>query len=294
MDYSFHQPIVLFLNHGLTNLQPTAFNTLTHHNTMSYKEYYKEIKNELEEFSDVVYFEHLTEDEVLALENKIGVSIKPLFREYLLAFGFIQDIFDKVVTDLDEFLEDFEFIEATYKGYLPIYSEIGDKDKIYMINNTDLQDDFVYRAIINNSDKIGKAKKFKLFQELIEKPLLKLNNNHKRRCLNINKVNNTEFTFKEDAFVALGEIFKNDGFKQKTKWRPKYFPDNLFGTEVAIFNLFDFEFIVEWDEDDSQYFFELEEPILIEKEKSVISKIERSLMDHNIEYIILPKNQTTC
>jgi len=251
---------------------------------MSYKEYYTEIKNKLEKFSDVVYFEHLTEDEVLALENRIGQTIKPLFREYLLAFGFIQDVFDKVVTDKVTFLEDFDFIEDTYKGYLPIYSEIGEKDKIYLINNSDLHDDFVYRVSVDRFDKMGKAKKFKPFQEFIEKPLAKLNTSYKRRCLNINKVNNTEFTFKEGAFVAFGEIFKNDVFKQKTKWRAKYFPDNLFGSEIAIFNLFDFEFIVERDEDGSQYFFELEEPIFIEKEKSVISKIERSLKAQNIEY----------
>ena len=147
---------------------------------MQYKEYYTEIKNKLEKFSDVVYFEHLTEDEVLALENRIGQSIKPMFRDYLLAFGFTQDVFNKVVTGIGSFLEDFDFIEDTYKGYLPIYSEIGEKDKIYLINNSDLLDDFVYRVMVDESDKMGKAKKFKPFQEFIEKPLLKLNTTYKR------------------------------------------------------------------------------------------------------------------
>ena len=70
---------------------------------MDYSKYYKEIKEKLIEFSKVVYYEPMTEDKILEIEKKIGQSIKPLYREYLLTFGMTQDVFEKLITDIDSF-----------------------------------------------------------------------------------------------------------------------------------------------------------------------------------------------
>ena len=61
-------------------------------------------------------------------------------------------------------------------------------------------------------------------------------------------------------------------------------PENIFGDEVSIFELFDDDIIIERDDDNSQYRFELEEPILIDREKSIILKTERLLNVQRIKY----------
>ncbi len=251
---------------------------------MDYRKYYKEIKEKLIEFSKVVYYEPMIEDEILEMEKKIGQSIKPLYREYLLTFGITQDIFEKLITDLDSFFEDFDFIKNSLKGYLPIFSELDLEDTIYLINNKDLQDDFVYKVKIDNNDKIRQIKKLKLFQQIIEESISKLKKSHKNRCLNKNKVNNAEFNISGKDFNDFIEIFKAEGLKQKTDWQPKYYPENIFGDEVAIFELFDNEIIIERDDDYSQYRFELEEPILTNNEKSIIRITEELLKVQRIKF----------
>jgi len=85
------------------------------------------------------------------------------------------------------------------------------------------------------------------------------------------KINNTEFIIPGDYFPDFVEKFKALGLKQKTEWGPEYYPENLFGDEIAIFELYDSEIQFERDQEKEHYRFELEEPILTEKENSIIS-----------------------
>jgi hypothetical protein len=248
---------------------------------MDYKKYYNEVKEKLELFSEVVYYESMTDEDIRGIEKKIGQTIKPLYREYLLIFGMVQDAFEKLVNDIDSLFEDFDFIKKTLKDYLPIFSDIDVEDTIFLINNNDLLDDYVYSVKIDNDDNIGKLKKLKPFQQIIEESISDLTKNYKTRCLNVNKVNNTEFNISGKDFI---EIFKTEGLKQKTDWQPKYYTNNIFGDEVAIFELFDNKITIERDEDNLQYRFELEESILSKNENSIISKTEKLLQIQRIEF----------
>ena len=89
---------------------------MKHHQNMDYKKFYKEIQNRLRKYSDVVYYEPKPDNEILDMEKVIGKSIKPLFREYLSAFGMTQDAFDWLVTSYESFLEDFDFIKLCDKN----------------------------------------------------------------------------------------------------------------------------------------------------------------------------------
>lgn len=251
---------------------------------MDYKKYYKEIKDRLKEFSDVVYYEPMSNNEILDIEKRIDKIIKPLYREYLSTFGMNQDIFDELITRVESFLEDCDFIKDSLKDYLPISIEVDVEDTIYLINNKDLQDDFVYEVIIDNKNNIGKIKKTKLFHQIIEESIANLENNHNDRCLNTNKVNNTEFTISGNDYPDFVDIFKTEGLKQIMDWKPKYYPENIFGDEVALFELFNERIIIQRDENNSQYRFELEEPIIIEKEKSIILKTEQLLNANRIKF----------
>lgn len=235
-------------------------------------------------FSDVVYYEPMSNEEILDVEKKIGARIKPLYREFLSSFGMTQDIFDELRTNIDSFFEDYWFIKDSLNGYLPIYSDIDEEDTIYLINNKDLQDEFVYIVNVDVNDKIGKIKKLKPFKKIIEESISDLQNNYTDRCLNRDKVNVTEFIISGNDFPAFVDIFKIEAIKQKTEWKPKYYPDNIFGDEIAIFELFEKKIIIERDDDKSQYRFELEEPILTDIEKSIICKTEQLLNVQRIEY----------
>ncbi len=81
------------------------------------------------------------------------------------------------------------------------------------------------------------------------------------------------------------EKFKSEGLKQITEWKPKYYPDNILGDVVAIFKLYDDEITIERDDYLSIYSFELDEPVLIEKNKSVSRKIHNFLNDNNIQFM---------
>jgi len=263
---------------------------MKHHGNMDYKKFYKEIQNRLRKYSDVVYYEPMPDYEILDMEKVIGKSIKPLYREYLSAFGMTQDVFDWLGTSYESFLEDFDFIKASLKDYLPIFSDLEleeDEDEvepIYLINNEDLSDNFVYVVIVGDYDKIGDLRKLKTFHQLIEESVSKLENNYKDRCPNKHKVNITEFSIPGTDFPAFVDSFKTVGLKQLTEWKPKYYPENIFGYELAIFELFNQNMIFERDDDDSQYRFELEEPLLTDKEKSIIRKTEQLLKVHLIKH----------
>ncbi|MDD2635832.1 MAG: hypothetical protein PHW82_10070 [Bacteroidales bacterium] len=254
---------------------------------MDYKKYYKEIEESLMKFSEFVYYEPMTKDEILEIEKRIGQTIKPLYREYLLSFGMIQDVFEELRTNLDRFFEDFDFIKDSLSGYLPIASGIDFEDIIVLINNNDLQDDFVYNVEVDSNNKIGKLKKIKPLQEIIDESILELENDYQDRCRNEDKINIVEFILSNNDFTKFIEIFKAVGIKQKTDWKPKYYPENIFGYEVAIFELFNNEIIFERDdigEGNTKYRFELEEPILTDYEKSIIKRTEQLLDNHKIRF----------
>ena len=138
---------------------------------MDYIKYYKEIKDKLKKFSDVVYYEPMSNSEILEIEKRIGRTIKPLYSEYLSTFGMTQDVFDELQTSINLFLKNFDFINNSLMDYLPISSDIDDEEKIFLINNNDLQDDFVYYVKVDSNDKIGKIRKRKHFHQIIEESI---------------------------------------------------------------------------------------------------------------------------
>jgi hypothetical protein len=251
---------------------------------MNYQTYYKGIKDQLAKYSDVVYYEPLSEKEIQAIEKQIGTTIKSLFREYLLTFGFTQDIFEKVTALKDSWLDDVEFIKNSYPDYLPVFCDIDEDDTLYLINNIDPEDDYVYQVIVEDDEPSNKKVKIQTFQSLIEEGISELAKDPEDRTLNTEKANVVEFKFHGNSFSSFIESFKNKGLKQTTNWRAKYFPDNIFGDEVADFELFDVTITIERDADHKLHEFELEEPVYTKKENSMIAKIIVLLNAEGIEY----------
>ncbi|MCT4613520.1 MAG: hypothetical protein N4A49_01445 [Marinifilaceae bacterium] len=251
---------------------------------MDYKEYYKEVKKRLEPFSEVIYFEPMTDEEVIDLENRLGQTINPMYREYLLAFGMVQDAFENLATDTESLLEDFEFIEEKYSNYLPIFSDEDFEDTISLINNKNPIDNYVYNVDIDSDDNIGKLKKTKTFQQIIEESIFEIKQNYKNRCLNKDKVNSAEYSLSGRCFADFIKVLETEGLKQIKDWQPKYSPNNMFGDEIAIFELFDQEIIIQRNLEDSIYIFDLEEALISEENISIIRKIESLLKLNRIKF----------
>jgi hypothetical protein len=251
---------------------------------MDYKIYYKNIEIKLKEYSDVVYYEPLTNDEILEIEKQIGKTIKPLYRDFLSTFGVVQDAFEKLQTTVDKMVKDYVFLKKPYKDYLPIFCELDVEDTYYLINNIDLLDDNVYVVKVNSNDKIGKLKKHISFQQIIEDSVSDISKNYKNRSSNNDKVNSAKFIISADDFDNFLEVFKVYGLTKISDWQPKYAPKNYFGDEVAKYELNNCEIVIQRTAEHDEYSFEVEEPILTPKDNSIIVKTEKLLKDSGIEF----------
>jgi len=105
-----------------------------------YRNYYQALKTRLQAFSDVVYYEPLSERGIRELEKHLGQTIKPLYREYLRAFGLTQDIFETFRIDRETMLEVFDSIRDSRAGYLPLSVDLADAETLYLLNNRDQSD----------------------------------------------------------------------------------------------------------------------------------------------------------
>jgi hypothetical protein len=251
---------------------------------MDYKIYYKNIEKKLEDFSDVVFYEPLSENDILKIEKQIGQTINPVYREFLLTFGFMQDVFGKLQTNVDTLFEDYNFLKRLFKNYIPIFCELDFEDTYYLINNNDIEDDYVYCVKVNNNDKISKLKKYMSFQRIIEESLTELKKDYLERTPNTEKVNNTEFVIPTKNYEEFAELCKILSLVKVSDWTPKYAPKNFFGDEVAKFQFDNIEIVVKKSAEQNEFCFEIEESILTPEEKSIILKTEKLLKDNGIEF----------
>ena len=254
-----------------------------------YRDYYQAIKTRLQAFSDVVYYEPLPERAIRELEKHLGQTIKPLYREYLRAFGLTQDIFETFRIDRETMLEVFDSIRDSRAGYLPLSVDLADAETLYLLNNRDQSDQQVYVARVADDGSLGTLRKLKPFQELIEAALTTLPKQARTRCPNSAKINVLEVHIPGPAFAAFSAHFAKEGLTQETEWGPPYYPENLFDVEVARFRLWGQELRIERTADRSQYGFELAEPILTGRAQSLLQKTERLLKRRG-----LPFEKTEC
>ncbi len=75
------------------------------------KAFFEKIMNELEPLKEVVYFEPLSEEEVVELEKEWNTQLKPIVREFLLHLGFIQDVVKALSMDKESVEEDIRWLK---------------------------------------------------------------------------------------------------------------------------------------------------------------------------------------
>jgi len=225
----------------------------------------------------------MTEEEVSQFEQKFGRKINLVFREFLLTFGFTQDILRDFNIDEESILEDVEYLRDKLPDYFPIYIEVGEFDTIYLMSNSNRTDNIVYK-VRDNGGELGEITKYDTFTNILEKSIQMIVDNPGDRCPNSKKINNYEYTFTSKYYDDFIEILNAAGLKQKTDWRAKYYPDNIFGDEIAIFELLGEDVLLERNEDKTEYRLEFDEPLLIAKKNSISMKIDNLLKAKRIEY----------
>lgn len=248
---------------------------------------FQEIQEKADRFSEYIYYEPLSEDEVNHFEIKIKTKIPKFYKEFLLTFGFVQDVCKELQTSKESFIEDVYFLNSNLPDYFPIKTDIGELNTIYIIKKDG--DEMVYKTYENETEKLSKLTKYKPFSNILESSLQEIENNLEGRCLNTEKINCYEFKFGGKDYESFIELFRIVGLEQKTKWKPKYYPENYFGDDVATFTMLGIEVELERNEDKSEYLFEIDEPILTIKKNSIVENICSLLKTQRIAY---EKNET--
>lgn len=250
------------------------------------KAYFEKIKKRIEPLKDVVYYEAINEDEILELEKEWKVSFKPIVREFLMNFGFTQDVIKNLQIDKEDMKDNLDWLrESKLNNYLPIKTKLtAERNLVIAMNNDDKEDYYLYEIDLETSDKSKIIRRRKrTFTEIIDRGLSKIS--VKKRCKNINKINSTEFRIEALNNQDFLSILEDSKIKQITEWRDKYYPENIFGTKMAKFEMFEkIRLLIERDETGTEYKFSIEESILLDKKESLILKMERLLKKNNLEF----------
>lgn len=244
---------------------------------------FKEFQKRLNIFSDSVYYEPMSEEEIIDFEKKIGKRLNSVYREFLSTFGLIHDIFKSIDISEESILEDVDYLRDKLPGYFPIFIDVDEVDTIYLMSMTDPDSEEIYKVVDENNH-LGEIQPYKTLTELLSLSIHEIEYGEDERCLNTKKINCFEYTFESKYFNDFIEMFKASGLEQLSDWHPKYYPDNIFGDELAEFTFNGISFNIEVDEDKTEYRFEFDEPILTKKEDSIAKQVDELFNVQKIKY----------
>lgn len=251
------------------------------------KEYYKVIKEKIAPFEGMVYYEGESEARIAQLEQKWGIKIRPIFREFLLHFGFTQDLVSELHIMTADFMGDDVDLLRTLKvdGFLPIMTEVDEDYNTFIIaiKNDDTEDDTIYHIIYDEmTEKLKQNKKTKqTFTGLIDKAIEELRVGE--RSDNTDKIVYTDFAIHTFNLPDIIEAFKSANIKQVTKWQH---PADPMADETAEFELFESNKIAfERDNLSKKYTIEVRESASVVKEKTSVSKkLEKLLKVSDLKF----------
>lgn len=244
---------------------------------------FKEFQKRVNRFPDTVYYEPMTEEEIVEFEKKLGKRLNSVYREFLATFGVVQDILENINTSEESILADVDYLKDKLPDYFPIFIDIDEVETIYLMSSSNPDSEKIFK-VINDDEKLGKIEPFKTLTELLSISIQEMENEGDERCPNSEKINAFEYSFESKFYDDFIDIFKAAGLEQLSDWQPKYYPDNLFGDEIAEFNFKGMSFHMERNEGKTEYRFEFVEPILTKKEESIAYNINHLLQTHRIKH----------
>lgn len=244
---------------------------------------FEKLKIRVDRFLETVYYEPMSEGEIVELEKRIGKSLNTVYREFLLTFGLVQDINDSINSSVEEILEDVDYLREKLPDYFPIFVDVDEEDTIYLMSTLNPESEKIFK-VVDDDGKLGKIQYHTTLTDLLFNSIQEIERNESERCPNSEKINCFEYSFEREFYTDFIEIFTAAGLKQLSDWQPKYYPNNVFGDEIAKFVFYGMNFQMERNEDETEYRFEFDESILIKKEESIAKKFDELFEVQRIKY----------
>ncbi len=244
---------------------------------------FEKLKKRVDRFPETVYYEPMSEGEIIEFEKRIGKGLNLVYREFLLTFGLIQDINDSIKRSIEATLEDVDYLRDKLPEYFPIFLDVDEEDTIYLMSTSNLESEKIFK-VVDDDGKLGEIQYHTTLTDLLSNSIQEIEKNEDERCPNSEKINCYQYSFEGGFYADFIEIFTAAGLKQLSDWKPKYYPDNIFGDEIAEFVLYEMNFQIERNEDATAYRFEFDESILIKNEKSIVKKVDELFEVQRIKY----------
>jgi len=249
------------------------------------KKYYEGIIKKIEPLKEFIYYKPIEEEELLNLEDEWDIKFRPIIREFLLQFGFTQDVIKKWKMDKEVMKENLEILrENELEDYLPIRTKLKEESEIiYALKNKKEENENIYKIEFDINDNLKGIKETnKTFRKILSKSINNIN--VEERCRNSNKIRIAEFNI-TSSYEKLIEGLKDAKIKQITNWSDKYHLENVFGDKIAKFEIFERSLLtIQKDEFGLIYSFEIEEPIQEKEKESQINRIETILNRNNMDF----------
>ena len=244
---------------------------------------FKELKKRVDKFSDMVYYEPMTEKEIVDFEEKVGKPLNSVYRMFLSTFGLVQDLLADVNTSQDSILENVAYLKDKLPDYFPIFADIDEFDTIYLMSTTNLESNQIYK-VRDNNEKFGEIEAYTTLPDLLTVLVQEMESGEAERCSNSEKVHNYEYSFEMECSDDFNKKFNSDEVRQLSEWSPKYYPDNIFGDELADFIFRGCCFRILRDDEGKKYRFEFDESILIKEKDSIAYHMDNLLDKLEVSY----------
>ncbi|MDR0228443.1 MAG: SMI1/KNR4 family protein [Flavobacteriaceae bacterium] len=144
--------------------------------TINYESFLKDIQP----FEEYLFYKSLTEQEVISLEAEASCTLPQYYREFLLHFGFYQDLISGLFTTKEEWLEQNGYLHEAEENYVMIGDNGG--EDFWLLRTDDVQDRKVYNWVDDEVEETGLTFDdllAKCLRDVADDDLIKLTNNKK-------------------------------------------------------------------------------------------------------------------
>ncbi|MEK6493292.1 SMI1/KNR4 family protein [Myroides odoratimimus] len=172
--------------------------------TINYQLFLKEILP----FDNYLFYRSLKEEEVAELETKISKPLPPYYKEFLLHFGFYQDLIKGLFINKNEWIEQNGYLGEVEENYVMIGDNGG--EDFWLLRTDDTDDRTVYNWVDDEIEETGFT-----FDDLLERCLNNLKDDSLFKLSNDKKALRIHFILHPEQENKLSEVL---GIEYTGEW----------------------------------------------------------------------------